>query len=82
MVMKYALYLTYTLSWISFDYSARSLTQQYADSHVAPLGHINLIPSQTVFTSVLVLKYHHCMRITTRDINDFKIQQIMNSSNN
>jgi hypothetical protein len=63
MVMKYALYLTYTLSWISFDYSARSLKQQYADSHVAPLGHINLIPSQTVFTSVLVLKYHHCVHV-------------------
>ena len=30
-------------------YSASSLKQQSADSHVAPLGHIILIPSQPVF---------------------------------
>ena len=30
-------------------YSASSLKQQSADRHVAPLGHIILIPSQPVF---------------------------------
>jgi hypothetical protein len=30
-------------------YSARSLNQQSADRHVAPLGHIILIPSRPVF---------------------------------
>ena len=30
-------------------YSASSLKQQSADRHVAPLGHIILIPSQSVF---------------------------------
>ena len=30
-------------------YSASSLKQQSADRHVAPLGHINLIPSKQVF---------------------------------
>jgi hypothetical protein len=30
-------------------HSARSLKQQSADRHVAPLGHIILIPSQPVF---------------------------------
>jgi hypothetical protein len=30
-------------------YSASSLKQQFADRHVAPLGHISLIPSQPVF---------------------------------
>ena len=30
-------------------YSASSLKQQYAYSHVAPLGHILLIPNQPVF---------------------------------
>jgi hypothetical protein len=30
-------------------YSAGSLKQQSADRHVAPLGHIILIPSQPVF---------------------------------
>ena len=30
-------------------YSASSLKQKSADSHVAPLGHIILIPSQPVF---------------------------------
>jgi hypothetical protein len=30
-------------------YSASSLKQQSADKHVAPLGHIILIPSQPVF---------------------------------
>ena len=29
--------------------SASTLKQQYADRHVAPLGHIILIPSQPVF---------------------------------
>jgi hypothetical protein len=33
-----------------FDfYSARSLKQQFADKHVAPLGHISLITSKPVF---------------------------------
>jgi hypothetical protein len=31
-------------------YSASSLKQQSTDTHVAPLGHIILIPSQPVFT--------------------------------
>ena len=31
-------------------YSASSLKQQSSDRHVAPLGHIILIPSQPVFT--------------------------------
>jgi len=31
-------------------YSASSLKQQSADRHVAPLGHIILIPNQPVFT--------------------------------
>ena len=31
-------------------YSASSLNQQSAERHVAPLGHIILIPSQPVFT--------------------------------
>ena len=31
-------------------YSANSLKQQSAGIHVAPLGHIILIPSQPVFT--------------------------------
>ena len=30
-------------------YSAKPLKQQSAGSHVAPLGHIILIPSQSVF---------------------------------
>ena len=30
-------------------YSASSLKQQFAGRHVAPLGHIILIPSQPVF---------------------------------
>ena len=30
-------------------YSASSLIQQSADRHVAPLGHVILIPSQPVF---------------------------------
>ena len=30
-------------------YSASSLKQQFADRHVAPLGHIILIPSQPIF---------------------------------
>ena len=42
MMMRSALYYTNTLSW-------RSLKQQSADRHVAPPGHIILIPSQPVF---------------------------------
>jgi hypothetical protein len=34
-------------------YSASSLKQQPADIHVAPLGHIILIPSQPVFALLL-----------------------------
>ena len=34
-------------------YSASSLKQQSADRHVAPLGHIILIPSQPVFAFLL-----------------------------
>jgi hypothetical protein len=30
-------------------YSANSLKQQFEDRHVAPLGHIFLIPGQLVF---------------------------------
>jgi hypothetical protein len=33
-------------------YSASSLKLQSADKHVAPLGHIILIPSQPVFTHI------------------------------
>jgi len=47
MMMRSALLLTNTLGW--FFYSASSLKQQSADIHVAPLGHIILIPSQPVF---------------------------------
>jgi hypothetical protein len=32
-----------------YFYSASSLKQQFADRHIAPLGHIILIPSQPVF---------------------------------
>ena len=35
--------------------SASSLKQQSADRHVAPLGHIILIPSQPVFALTLML---------------------------
>ena len=35
---------------VGFFYSARSLKQQSADRHVAPLGHIILIPSQLDFS--------------------------------
>jgi predicted alpha/beta hydrolase len=34
-------------------YSASSLKQQSADKHVAPLGHIILIPNQPVFVLFL-----------------------------
>jgi hypothetical protein len=37
-------------------YSASSLKQQSEDSHVAPLGHIILIPSQPVFAFSLMLR--------------------------
>jgi len=33
-------------------YSASSLKQHFAGGHVAPLGHINLIPSQPVFAAL------------------------------
>ena len=46
-MMRFGLYQTNTLSLI-FD-SASSQKQQSADRHVAPLGHIILILSQTVF---------------------------------
>jgi hypothetical protein len=37
-------------SWATLDfYSASSLKQQAADTYVAQLGHIILIPSQSVF---------------------------------
>ena len=36
-----------------YFYSARSLKQQSAGRHVAPLGHIILIPSQPVFALLL-----------------------------
>ena len=39
-------------------YSASSLKQQSADKHVAPLGHIILIPSQPVFAVCLAEKQH------------------------
>ena len=45
MMMRSALYWTNTLSWIFIV----PLKQQSADRHVAPLGHIILIPSQPVF---------------------------------
>jgi hypothetical protein len=35
-------------SWIDF-YTTSSLKQQFADKHVAPIGHIILNPSQPVF---------------------------------
>jgi hypothetical protein len=47
LMMRFGLYQTNTLSLI-FD-SASSQKQQSADRHVAPLGHIILILSQTVF---------------------------------
>jgi hypothetical protein len=47
MMMKSTLYQTNMLSLVL--YSASSLKQQSAGRHVAPLGHIILIPSQPVF---------------------------------
>jgi hypothetical protein len=47
MMMKSTLYQTNMLSLVF--YSASSLKQQSAGRHVAPLGHIILIPSQPVF---------------------------------
>ena len=41
------MYKTNKLSWIF--YSAISLKQHSEDRHVAPLGHIVLIPNQPVF---------------------------------
>ena len=37
-------------------YSASSLKQQSAGRHVAPLGHIILIPNQPVFALSLMLR--------------------------
>ena len=47
MMMRSTLYLTNTLS-------AGSLKQQSTDGHVAPLGHINLIPSQPLPVFALI----------------------------
>ena len=46
MMMKSALFQTNTLSL----YSTRVLKQQFVGRHIAPRGHIILIPSQPVFT--------------------------------
>jgi len=54
MIMS-ALYLSYTLSWIFFN-SNSLLKQQSAGRHVAPLGHIILIQSQSFF--VLTPKWY------------------------
>ena len=48
MIMRSALSQTNMLSWIYF-YSGSSLKQPSVDRHVAPLGHIILIPSQSIF---------------------------------
>ena len=47
MMMRSALFLTNTLGWTF--YSVISLKQQSADRHVAPIGHIIMIPIQPVF---------------------------------
>ena len=47
MMMRSVLYKSNMFSF--FFYSASSLKQQYADRHVAPPGHIILIPNQPVF---------------------------------
>ena len=47
MMMRSTVYQTNTLSWIL--HSASSLKQHSTDRHVAPLGHIILISSQSVF---------------------------------
>ena len=49
MMIMSTLYLTKSLSWI-FIVRARTLKQQTVGRHVAPLGHIILIPSQPVLT--------------------------------
>jgi hypothetical protein len=49
MMIMSTLYLTKTLSWI-FIVRARTLKQQPVGRHIAPLGHIILIPSQPVLT--------------------------------
>jgi hypothetical protein len=46
MMMRFTLFQTNTL--LDFN-SVSSLKQQLAGRHVAPLGHIILIPSQPVF---------------------------------
>ena len=48
MMLRSAWNYTNTLSVIFF-YSAISLKQHSADKHVAPIGHIILIPSQPAF---------------------------------
>ena len=55
MMMRSALYQISTLS--SIFNSVSSLKQQSADIHVAPIGHIILIPSQPVFA----LSPEYCM---------------------
>ena len=43
-------------------YSASSLKQQFTGRHVAPLGHIILIPSKPVFALTII--HHRCGRTT------------------
>ena len=45
-------------------YSASSLKQQSLDRHVAPLGHIILIPSQPVFTPQCLIALHLEIQLT------------------
>ena len=45
-------------------YSASSLERQSANRHVAPLGHIILIPSQSVF-----LLFHECCTLSRQSTN-------------
>ena len=49
--------------WVEF-YSASSLKQQSLDRHVAPLGHIILIPSQPVFTPQCLIALHLEIQLT------------------
>lgn len=45
---------------LPWDFSiARSLTQQCAGRYIAKLGHIILIPSQTVFDDACLVKKQH-----------------------
>ena len=54
MMMRSALYWTNTLISLIF-YSASSLKQQSAGRHVAPLGHMILIPSRPIFYPVIAI---------------------------